>query len=51
MNQIRTSILNINPNLIQRTAGGWLAIAPETAPVRFGVTGSTQEEAAQNFSR
>jgi hypothetical protein len=37
------------PDLIRRTGGGWLAVAPKGAIFSIGVTAATQEEARENF--
>jgi len=38
------------PTLSERACGGWLAVSPVTAPIRFGVTGPTKETATEGFS-
>lgn len=40
----------IRPNLIRRTGGGWLAVAPSEAVLSLGVTAATEEEARAKFS-
>ena len=32
-----------------RECGGWLAVAPEGAPVRFAVEGDTEDQARERF--
>lgn len=39
----------IRPNLIRRTGGGWLAVAPTEAIISIGVTAATEEEARAKF--
>lgn len=39
----------VNPNLIRRTGGGWLAVAPKGALFSIGVTASTESEAKEKF--
>jgi hypothetical protein len=39
----------IRPDLVRRTMGGWLAIAPSGALFRIGVTALTEEEARDKF--
>jgi hypothetical protein len=39
----------IRPDLVRRTCGGWLAIAPSTAKISIGVTASTEDEAIEKF--
>lgn len=39
----------IHPDLIRRTCGGWLAIAPSSAKIKVGVTAATESEAIEKF--
>jgi hypothetical protein len=39
----------INPDLIRRFGGGWLAISPKGAFLSIGVTAKTEYEARQKF--
>jgi hypothetical protein len=39
----------VTPNLIRRTGGGWLAVAPSGALFSIGVTASTESEAREKF--
>lgn len=39
----------IRPDLVRRTGGGWLGIAPNGSPFRIGVTARTEEEAVEKF--
>lgn len=41
--------VEIRPNLIRRTGGGWLAVAPTGAVFSLGVTAATEEEARAKF--
>lgn len=49
MNGFVESGNEIRPDLIRRTGGGWLAVAPSEAVFSIGVTAPTQEEAAAKF--
>jgi hypothetical protein len=39
----------IRPDLLRRTSGGWLAVAPKSAKFAIGVTAMTPEEAEEKF--
>lgn len=39
----------VHPDLVRRTGGGWLAIAPSGATFSIGVTAPTEEEAREKF--
>ncbi len=39
----------IRPDMIRRTGGGWLAVAPKGAVLTIGVTAPTEEEAREKF--
>lgn len=39
----------ITPNLVRRTGGGWLAVAPKDATFGIGVTAPTEAEAREKF--
>lgn len=39
----------IIPNVSPRQCGGWLAISPPHAPIRIGVTASTESEVREKF--
>jgi hypothetical protein len=39
----------ISPDLIRRTRGGWLAVAPSGALLSVGVTAPTEELAREKF--
>lgn len=39
----------VRPNLVRRTGGGWLAVAPSGANLSVGVTAPTEEEARLKF--
>jgi hypothetical protein len=39
----------IQPDLVRRTSGGWLAVAPKGAKFPIGVTAPTAEEAQERF--
>jgi len=42
-------IEGVQPNLIRRTCGGWLAVSPSSADFSVGVTAPTEEEAQAKF--
>jgi hypothetical protein len=39
----------IQPHLMRRTCGGWLAVAPRTALFRIGVTALTEKDVIEKF--
>jgi hypothetical protein len=39
----------IRPDLVRRTCGGWLAVAPNGAKFTIGVTAPTQEQSLEKF--
>ena len=43
------SVCEIRPDLIRRTGGGWLAVAPKGAEIAVGVTAPTEVEAVEKF--
>lgn len=43
-------ILEIEPGLIERVKGGWLAVSPRHSIVAIGVVGRTEDEARRKFS-
>jgi hypothetical protein len=49
MDRSRISDDVIQPDLVRRTTGGWLAIAPKGAKFPIGVTAPTAEEAQERF--
>ena len=51
MNNRIEMILQICPELIKRAPGGWLAVSPDRAVIRIGVTGSTENEARDKFTQ
>ena len=42
--------IDVTPELINRTCGGWLAVTPSDAPLRLGVTAQTESEAREKFA-
>ena len=40
---------HIEPTLLPRQAGGWLAVSERSAPIRIGVIGLSQEDARDKF--
>lgn len=40
----------VQPHLIRRTGGGWLAVSPKHARFLIGVTGTTEDEARDKFN-
>lgn len=51
MEHIAKAIVGLEPELTERKCGGWLATAPEWAPIRIGVTAPTQAGAVDQFHR
>lgn len=49
MNVVIENATEIQPHLLRRTSGGWLAVAPSTALFRVGVTALTENEAVEKF--
>lgn len=49
MNVAIENIDKIQPYLMRRTCGGWLAVAPSTALFHIGVTALTEKEAIEKF--
>jgi hypothetical protein len=43
-------IWQIQPKVVPRECGGWLATTPDVAPVRVGVTGETENAAREAFA-
>lgn len=50
MNEPTTRPRHIAPLLVDRECGGWLAVTPDDAPFRIGVTAETEGEARSRFS-
>lgn len=44
-------IAGMQPRLIERECGGWLALSPDGALIRIGVTGTTDAETREAFGR
>jgi hypothetical protein len=42
-------IAAINPDLIHRTCGGWLAVSPRGTGLSLGVTAPSKEKAREKF--
>lgn len=42
-------LMQDEPILIERSCGGWLAVAPDDALLHFGVTGDDADDARQSF--
>ena len=49
MNVVIENVDEIQPHLMRRTCGGWLAVAPTTALFQIGVTALTEREAIETF--
>ncbi len=49
MNMSGFDWLKIEPELMQRRCGGWLAGSPSHVPLRFAVTADTEAEARDKF--
>jgi hypothetical protein len=43
------TVTKLEPRLIERRVGGWLAVTDDDSPVRVGVVGTTEEEARERF--
>lgn len=39
------------PTLTEREHGGWMAVSPDSAAIRIGVLGETEQAATENYSR
>lgn len=42
-------VTTLEPQLIERRNGGWLAVTDDDSPVRVGVVGDTEAEARERF--
>jgi hypothetical protein len=42
-------VTKLEPRLIERRNGGWLAVTDDDSPVRIGVVGDTEAEARERF--
>ena len=49
MNAVQKGVDEISPDLVRRTGGGWLAVAPNGAFLSIGVTAPTENEAREKF--
>ena len=49
METLNIDVERITPDLVRRTGGGWLAIAPKDAIITIGVTAATEDEAREKF--
>ena len=43
------TVTTLEPQLIERRTGGWLAVTDDTSPVQVGVVGDTEDEARERF--
>jgi hypothetical protein len=43
------TITTLEPRLIERRSGGWLAVTEDDSPVRIGVVGASEAEARERF--
>jgi hypothetical protein len=43
------AVTTLEPRLIERRNGGWLAVTDDDSPVRIGVVGGTEAEARERF--
>jgi hypothetical protein len=43
------TVTMLEPRLIERRNGGWLAVTEDDSPVRIGVVGGTEAEARERF--
>ncbi len=46
-----TEIESIEPVVVRREIGGYLATSPDDAPLRIGVEGADESEARDHFQR
>lgn len=42
--------LEIEPRVIQRYCGGWLAVSHRDSPIKIGVTAQTEADARKKFA-
>lgn len=49
MDSERFCLPEMEPRVMPRQCGGWLAVSPKWAPLRIGVTGATEREAREGF--
>ena len=49
MSETRTPFAELEPRLIHRACGGWLALSPERAKLRIGAVGDTEDDAWRNW--
>jgi hypothetical protein len=49
MDQNDCGLDKIEPKILPRECGGWLAITPRWSPIRIGVTGATEAAARDRF--
>lgn len=43
------TVTTLEPQLIERRGGGWLAVTDDDSPVRVGVVGDTEAEVRERF--
>jgi hypothetical protein len=44
------TVTTLEPRLIERRGGGWLAVTEDDSPVRIGVVGDTEADARERFN-
>ena len=49
MNLEENLIKQIEPDLLERHCGGWLAKSPGNCPIKIGITGHTKEDAKARY--
>jgi hypothetical protein len=48
---LRSDITSIEPRLLRREDGGWLAVSPPDAPLHVGVAAWSADDARDRFAR
>lgn len=48
---MNTILIQVAPELSKRRSGGWIAVSGQGAPIKIGVTASTEEEARASFNQ
>lgn len=51
MNQTYEYLRHMEPELVSRECGGWIAIAPKGAAIRIAVTAFSEGEARAEFTK
>lgn len=51
MTKVTAVVSSMQPTLVRREAGGWLALSPVGAQIQIGVEGRTKKDAERRFRR